>query len=525
MSLPLVPIKRFPGKHYAIELKETRYKEIRDSDTNFEITFHWESVIENIKPSIADLTIELTKANPRFSNQEIKNLSRAITDTRTISERDIVFGLYNKKIRKVGFVKEKQIFENTIVAVDIRWIDDYGIRQVSSDIFQDNDEIQRLNIKQLKIIEMEYGRENLQRIYDRIPLRDFLGPDIKLIERNEYLEEMQFSKQEPGGKIRLFYGTSRNPLTKKDGKQTYGNTFSELEVGICEVTIPRGHIQGDMERPGDYWIIKFKENADMHIMVQTVQPLEHNTFMRYFSQTVKNTPKKSALLFVHGYNNSFEDAARRSAQIAYDLPFDGFAGFFSWPSDAKAPFYFSDESAARSTPPALVEFLENLIADPELEQLHIIAHSMGSLVTTLSLNNLRTAGNASQYLHKIHQLILGAPDIDQEEFRNTILPGFKNIGLRRTVYASDHDFALRLSSAFRIGRFRLGQTNESVFLDQDLDTIEASSLISHSSHGYLFESKILLSDLFFLINENLSPAQRRLREVKVKLLKYWLFPK
>jgi esterase/lipase superfamily enzyme len=35
---------------------------------------------------------------------------------------------------------------------------------------------------------------------------------------------------------------------------------------------------------------------------------------------------------VHGYNVSFDDAALRTAQLAYDLTFDCPAAFFSWPS-------------------------------------------------------------------------------------------------------------------------------------------------------------------------------------------------
>jgi esterase/lipase superfamily enzyme len=148
---------------------------------------------------------------------------------------------------------------------------------------------------------------------------------------------------------------------------------------------------------------------------------------------------------------------------------------------------------------------------------------MGTLVTTLSLNSLQRDASMQEHLDKIHQLILGASDIDQEEFRNTILPEFKNIGLRRTIYASDHDYALGVSSWGRRGRLRLGQIGKDIFVDPDIDTIEASNIEASNSHGYIFESKLLLTDLFYLITKNLNPAQRRLREVRKNLLPYWLF--
>lgn len=42
-----------------------------------------------------------------------------------------------------------------------------------------------------------------------------------------------------------------------------------------------------------------------------------------------------ALLFVHGYNNSFTFAAQRIAQLVVDTDFKGMASFFSWPSQVR----------------------------------------------------------------------------------------------------------------------------------------------------------------------------------------------
>ncbi len=35
---------------------------------------------------------------------------------------------------------------------------------------------------------------------------------------------------------------------------------------------------------------------------------------------------------MHGYNTSFDNALYRTAQIAYDLDFDGATFLYSWPS-------------------------------------------------------------------------------------------------------------------------------------------------------------------------------------------------
>jgi esterase/lipase superfamily enzyme len=49
---------------------------------------------------------------------------------------------------------------------------------------------------------------------------------------------------------------------------------------------------------------------------------------------------------VHGFNVSFENALRRTAQIAYDLDFDGAPFLFSWPSRDSLLSYASDWQSA-----------------------------------------------------------------------------------------------------------------------------------------------------------------------------------
>ena len=149
---------------------------------------------------------------------------------------------------------------------------------------------------------------------------------------------------------------------------------------------------------------------------------------------------------------------------------------------------------------------------------------MGGLILTLSLNILSSDTSKINELEKICQLVLGAPDIDKNEFLNTILPGFSKLGKQRTLYASDHDFALNISASLRSLRDRLGQIGTNIFIAQGVDTINASNLKTSNSHGYLFDGRDLLGDLFQIINTGSIPEDRRLREIESKPLNYWLFP-
>lgn len=521
MNRSLVSVERPYGKYYAIQLKETKFKQTIDLGETSEIIFKWNDLVDNISQPKNDLAIQVAQANPHSTKHEVKDLAKAITETKNIQPLDRVFGVHDQNIDRIGYVSLKEITNETTVKILVKWVDESALREIDVPVFRNDEEIQILGNRELDKIERQFGI-SIQRIYDLMRvIQDEQNHYFKTAERLEYVEGI-LPKQDQGGKITLFYGTNRNALKIAGDKQIYGSDLDELQLGLCEVNIPRGHVQGELERPTRI-IWEFPEDQDKHVIVNKVQPMDRATFISEFNSVINDAPEKNALLFVHGYRNSFEDAARRTAQLAWDLPFAGFSGFFSWPSSAKYADYLSDEAKARSSFPALEDFLKQLMLNTQLEHIHIIAHSMGTLVTTLSLNSLRRDSSMTAHLAKVHQLILGASDIDQEEFRNTILPEFKNIGLRRTIYASDHDSALGVSSWGRRGRLRLGQIGDDIFVDEDIDTVEASNIDSPNSHGYIFESKLLLTDLFYLITKNLNPAQRRLREVKKELLRYWLF--
>jgi esterase/lipase superfamily enzyme len=75
------------------------------------------------------------------------------------------------------------------------------------------------------------------------------------------------------------------------------------------------------------------------------------------SASIANARTKQAFVFIHGYNTSFSEASRRTAQIKYDLGFVGPAILFSWPSHATESLYLGDEANAEWSVPMLAKFL------------------------------------------------------------------------------------------------------------------------------------------------------------------------
>jgi len=335
----------------------------------------------------------------------------------------------------------------------------------------------------------------------------------------------QNEKKDKGGEVTLFYATNRN-VTQAEDSLEFGNDLSDLTVGKCAVNIPPGHRQGEIERPEKFlFFFQLSESMRKHVLVNSVTNLDQNDFMNFLKDRLDICDEKSAILFIHGYNTSFEEAAWRTAQITYDLPFYGISGFFSWPSTAKALDYLGDQERARASESALGMLIDQLL-ETGVSKLHFIAHSMGNMILTETLCSIIQKPSVKSKLSVFNQIILAAPDIDVDVFKNTILPGFKSVGSRRTIYASDNDHALILSKTIRGGRPRIGDAGEQIFMDKNVDTIDASNVdVANSTHSYMFETVDLLYDLNMLVTQGLEPAKRRLVEVKKDHHKFYLFRK
>ena len=136
---------------------------------------------------------------------------------------------------------------------------------------------------------------------------------------------------------------------------SYGPERGKLELGTCEVSIPKLHEVGELESPS-VLRLEFREDPNRHVVLLGIQPEPADRFFADLRECVGRSSQKSAFVFVHGYNVSFEDAARRTAQIAYDLKFDGAPIFFSWPSQAAILQYTVDENNVSWAAPHLLQF-------------------------------------------------------------------------------------------------------------------------------------------------------------------------
>lgn len=180
---------------------------------------------------------------------------------------------------------------------------------------------------------------------------------------------------------------------------------------------------------------------------------------------------RDTLIFIHGFNVSFNEALSSAALLARDTqigrkPVN--VVVFSWPSDGLlVPYmsYYSDREDGRASGPALAraylrlkDFLtEDLAVDERCEQrLHILAHSMGAYVLRHGLQAIR-AKDPRALVRIFDQILLVAADEDDDAFEtDDKLKPLSQIARQVTVYFNPNDRALVISDKTKGNRDRLG---------------------------------------------------------------------
>jgi esterase/lipase superfamily enzyme len=287
------------------------------------------------------------------------------------------------------------------------------------------------------------------------------------------------------------------------------------------------------------WKFEFKLRPEKHVTVLSVQPLKRNSFFSHFDSDLAARADGAALLFIHGYNVTFSDALKRTAQLCYDLQWAGIPITYSWPSCASTRLYPADEASIESTVPFLLDFLERLTGRNKLRVLHIVCHSMGARALTLALATLiedrwsrrslarhiatLTEGRRSKR-PLINEVVLAAPDIDSQRFAQ-LAAAIRYKCDRITLYASSRDLALVASRAMHAFP-RAGETGpDMVVLPELVDTIDATAVDTNLlGHSYYGDERSIIADLFALVNQRQAPEKRfGLRQLMSPKGRYWAF--
>jgi esterase/lipase superfamily enzyme len=163
--------------------------------------------------------------------------------------------------------------------------------------------------------------------------------------------------------------------------------------------------------------------------------------------------RRKVLIFVHGFNNTFEEAVYRFAQITHDSGTEAAPILFTWPSRGGVFSYLYDRESATNSRDALEFVLTRAATDPNVSDITILAHSMGNWLALEALRQMAIRDGALP--SKIRNVIMAAPDVDVDVFQSEYLA----MGPRKprfTLFLSRDDEALSLSRFLAGDKDRLG---------------------------------------------------------------------
>lgn len=260
-------------------------------------------------------------------------------------------------------------------------------------------------------------------------------------------------------------------------------------------------------------------------------------FRRLIIERLGARETNDVVLFVHGFNNSFEYAAQTLGGIWHFLQRRQVPILYSWPAGAGGlRGYFVDKVSGEFTIFHLKEVLRMLFEIPEIENLHIIAHSRGTDVVTSALRELiiedRGNNRNSKEVFRIENLILAAPDLDYGVIRQRLMAeAFGSAFGKITVYTTNTDKALTISQLLMRGiRFGLLANDDIDKRDRSIfervgnvSFVQAQDIRSFTGHDYFVSDPAVSSDLLSVINNNADPGSA-LRPLVHQEGNFWLLP-
>jgi esterase/lipase superfamily enzyme len=373
------------------------------------------------------------------------------------------------------------------------------------------------------------------------PERDFYGDLARELKSTE---------------VPLLYVTDRVPEQDEDGEQSYGHersaslafgsavvdlgvdiTWDELreasrtqsrlkpvKLELREVTeITRGP-----DIPLPYREVDGRIVEEPVLAAQRAESKE--AFRRVLVRQLELTPRKEVFIFVHGYHNRFSDASFALAELWHFLGRIGVPIVYSWPAGYPGLFgYTYDRESSEFTVYHLRSLLGLVASFPEVEKIHLIAHSRGTDVAVAAVRELtigaRAAGIDPKEKYKLHNLVLAAPDLDLQVATQRIVGDRLPLSVRRlTVYTSPEDKAIGFASRLfasprgRLGTFGQEQLSGATEAAVDYSTANIAfvkfkraadtvgSVGDRYGHSYFRDAPTVASDVVLMLRDDLDPG-------------------
>jgi esterase/lipase superfamily enzyme len=249
------------------------------------------------------------------------------------------------------------------------------------------------------------------------------------------------------------------------------------------------------------------------------------------------SPQKDVYIFVHGFNNTFEDGIFLVAEVWHFMGRVGVPVAYSWPAGRGGiRGYAYDRESGEFSVPHLRRFIKTIAECPGVERIHLIGHSRGADVTVSALRELHLGfvaqGKSTRTELKLENLVLAAPDIDEEVFaQRFVSEGMLQSAGRITVYVSNYDRAIEAADWLFASRQRIGtlgiqdispKVRAALARLPNVQLIECKLASTWAlNHGYLFTHPAALSDLILVLRDRKDPGAENGRPLRRPVEGVW----
>ena len=275
-------------------------------------------------------------------------------------------------------------------------------------------------------------------------------------------------------------GFATQPGEMFSGERALEPAFAEITVSIPPANVRK---TGEVA-----WPKKLPPNPATDFAAIKADIIDRDAAEHWLAQSVRKSPDRSVLVFIHGFNNRFEDAVFRFAQIVHDSNTHSVPVLVTWPSRGSVLAYGYDRESTNYSRNALESLFQYLARDPEIGEVNVLAHSMGNWLALESLRQM--AIRNGRLPDKFKNVMLAAPDVDVDVFRSQIA----DMGARHpqfTLFVSRDDRALAVSrrvwgNVARLGAIDPEQPPYKAELEEnriavvDLTAIKAGDDLHHS---------------------------------------------
>lgn len=273
----------------------------------------------------------------------------------------------------------------------------------------------------------------------------------------------------------VFVGSTRG-LDPETGAE-FGITRSEvLQRARFDVSVPPNHTAGQLHYPLEGR--KIDPQKDFLVAGSQKYP-DATAFQAELRRSLKESGGE-AVVFVHGFNNTFAEGLYRLAQMGEDFDLPKTLVYYAWPSRGHVLGYAYDRDSAIFARDGLRETLREL-GRAGAKRILLVGHSMGSSVTMETLRDI-TLSDETETLSHLAGVMLISPDIDVDMFREQART-IGHLPQPFVIFTSQKDKALRLSSRIAGERDRLGTLQDiSRVADLKVTMIDTGAFSTDDGH-------------------------------------------